>query len=122
VLDPLGLVDKSLKCIAWNGRIVIIGFAAGSIEKIATNKLLLKNCSLSGIFWGRYATDEPATVVKIWEDLLKLMEQGKFQPTIYTEEEFHGLESLPKAFDLMRTGKAWGKIAVTVEDDSRSKL
>ena len=122
VLDPLGMVDKSLKCIAWNGRIVIIGFAAGNIEKVATNKLLLKNCSLSGVFWGRYATDEPETVVEIWKDLLELMEEGKFKPTIYTEEKFEGLGSLPKAFDLMRTGKAWGKIAVSVEDEGRSKL
>ena len=122
VLDPLGMVDKSLKCIAWNGRIVIIGFAAGNIEKIATNKLLLKNCSLSGIFWGRYATDEPETVVTIWEELLKLMEDGRFRPTIYTEETFEGLASLPRAFDLMRTGKAWGKIAVSVEAEGRSRL
>ena len=123
VLDPLGMVDKSLKCIAWNGRIVVIGFAAGSIEKIAMNKILLKNCSISGVFWGRYATEEPETVVKVWDELLELMKQGKIRPTIYSEEQFFGLESLPQAFKLMASGEAWGKIAVTIEEDAtRSRL
>jgi NADPH2:quinone reductase len=122
VLDPLGMVDRSLKCIAWNGRIVVIGFAAGNIEKIAMNKILLKNCSISGLFWGRYAKEEPALVVKIWDALLELMEQGKLRPAIYNEEQFFGLESLSQAFRLMATGEVWGKIAVTVEEGDRSKL
>jgi NADPH2:quinone reductase len=42
IYDPVGLVDHSLKVVAWNGRILIIGFAAGKIEKIAMNKALLK--------------------------------------------------------------------------------
>lgn len=122
VLDPLGMVDKSLKCIAWNGRIVVIGFAAGQIEKIAMNKILLKNCSLSGIFWGRYATDEPQTVAKVWDALLKLMSSGKIRPMIYDEQQFVGLESVPAALKLLSTGEAWGKIAVSIPDNGQSKL
>ena len=122
MLDPLGMVEMSLKCIAWNGRIVVIGFAAGNIEKIAMNKILLKNCSISGLFWGRYATEEPDTVIKNWKVLLGLMEDDKIRPTIYSEREFLGLESLSQAFRLMATGQAWGKIAVRIQDDSRSKL
>lgn len=123
VLDPLGMVDRSLKCIAWNGRIVVIGFAAGNIEKVAMNKVLLKNCSISGLFWGRYAKEEPETVVKIWAELLRLMKQGKILPTTYTEEQFFGLESLPQAFKLMASGEAWGKIPVAVDEDgTRSRL
>jgi NADPH:quinone reductase len=123
VLDPLGMVDRSLKCIAWNGRIVVIGFAAGAIEKIAMNKVLLKNCSISGVFWGRYAKEEPETVVKVWEELLVFMDKGKIRPTIYSEEQFVGLQSLPQAFRVMAKGEAWGKIAITVEENGRtSKL
>lgn len=122
VLDPLGFVDRSLKCIAWNGRIVVIGFAAGQIEKIAMNKILLKNCSLTGIFWGRYATDEPETVTKVWDRLLILMEQGKVRPMVYTERQFRGLQSLPDALSLLATGEAWGKIAVEIPSDDISKL
>ncbi len=121
VVDPLGLVDRSLKCIAWNGRVVVVGFAAGggTIEKVAMNKLLLKNCSVSGIFWGRYATEEPETVAGVWEALLALMDAGKIRSTLYSEQTFRGLASLPAAFRLGATGEAWGKIAVSVEEGSR---
>lgn len=61
-------------------------------------------------------------MIKIWKNLLNLVEEGKSKPTMYTEGEFQGLESLPKASDLMRTGKAWGTIPVTVEDDGKGKL
>lgn len=54
VFDPVGLVQKSLKVIAWKGRIVVVGFAAGSIEKIPMNLVLLKNISLVGLHWGAY--------------------------------------------------------------------
>lgn len=123
VLDPLGMVDGSLKCIAWNGRIVVIGFAAGAIEKIAMNKILLKNCSISGLFWGRYATEEPETVAKVWDELILFMKNGNIRPTIYSDEKFVGLQSLPRAFRVMATGEAWGKLAITVEEyDITSRL
>lgn len=52
VFDPVGMVNTSLKCIAWNGRILVIGFAAGDIEKVAMNRVLLKNVSVVGLHWG----------------------------------------------------------------------
>lgn len=51
VYDPVGMVNTSLKCTAWNGRILVIGFAAGNIEKVAMNRVLLKNVSLVGLHW-----------------------------------------------------------------------
>lgn len=52
VYDPVGMIDQSLKCVAWNARLVVIGFAAGNIEKVALNRVLLKNVSLVGLHWG----------------------------------------------------------------------
>lgn len=49
VYDPVGLVLPSLKVIAWNGRIVVVGFAAGTIEKVPMNLVLLKNCAITGV-------------------------------------------------------------------------
>ena len=46
----------SLKCIAWKGRAVVVGFAAGQIEKLALNLVLLKNISIVGIHWGAYTS------------------------------------------------------------------
>lgn len=49
VYDPVGLLAQSLKCTAWNGRLLVIGFAGGDIEKLATNRILLKNVSVIGV-------------------------------------------------------------------------
>lgn len=51
------MVQKSLKVIAWKGRILVVGFAAGSIEKIPMNLVLLKNIALVGLHWGAYASE-----------------------------------------------------------------
>lgn len=47
--DPVGMIAQSMKCIAWNGRLLVVGFAAGDIEKMATNRILLKNVSVVGV-------------------------------------------------------------------------
>ena len=47
-----GMIIPSLKCVAWNARLVVVGFAAGTIEKIPANLLLLKQVSVVGLFWG----------------------------------------------------------------------
>jgi NADPH2:quinone reductase len=122
VLDVLGMVEQSLKCIAWNGRIVVIGFAAGKIELIAMNRILLKNCSLTGLFWGQYATFEPHTVDKVWKELFALIEQKKIRPMIYTGRQFNGLESVSDALKLLAKGDAWGKIGVSMPQEWSHKI
>ena len=122
VLDPLGVISQSLKCIRWDGRLVVIGFAAGEIEKIPTNRLLLKNVSLSGLFWGMYATMDPDSVVEVWDTLLKVVDQGGIKPLHYTEKKFRGLEEIPAALKLLSTGTAWGKIVIDISDSGKSKL
>ncbi|KAK3498543.1 thioredoxin reductase-like protein [Neurospora crassa] len=97
VYDPVGLVDLSTKCTAWNGRILIVGFAAGKIEKVAMNKVLLKNISLVGVHWGQYAVHEKETVVTVWQGIMKLIAEGKFKPTVFSDKEFVGLEKIPDA-------------------------
>jgi NADPH2:quinone reductase len=62
VYDPVGLIAQSMKCTAWNGRLLVIGFAAGDIEKMATNRILLKNVSVMGLHWGAYAINEPEMI------------------------------------------------------------
>jgi len=122
VYDPVGMVDKSTKCVAWNGRILIVGFAAGKIEKVAMNKVLLKNISLVGIHWGQYATHEKETVVKVWEGIATLIEQGKFRGTEFTDKEFVGLESVPEALKALGSRETWGKVVVAVPQGAESRL
>ena len=79
VYDPVGLIEKSTKCIAWNGRLLVIGFAGGPIEKMATNRILLKNVSVVGLHWGAYAVNEPEMQDVVWEGIFKLVREGKFR-------------------------------------------
>lgn len=64
VYDPVGMLVPSLKCIAWNGRLVVVGFAAGDIEKVPANLVLLKNCSIVGLFWGATASESSRSTAK----------------------------------------------------------
>ena len=122
VYDPVGMVDKSTKCTAWNGRILIVGFAAGTIEKVAMNKVLLKNISLVGIHWGQYAVFEKETVVTVWQGIMKLIAERKFRGTEFTDKEFVGLEAIPDALKALGSRGTWGKVVVTVPQDGRSRL
>lgn len=122
VYDPVGVVDRSTKCIAWNGRILVVGFAAGSIEKLALNKVLLKNISVVGIHWGMYAKMEADTERRVWDAILRLIEQGKFRATLFTDKEFVGLESIPDALKALGSRETWGKVVVKVPQDGQTKL
>ena len=122
VFDPVGMVNTSLKCTARNGRIVVIGFAAGSIEKVAMNRVLLKNVSLVGLHWGMYAKEEVETVETVWKGLFKLMEEGKFRGTVYSDRTFTGLESVGMALGMLGRRATWGKVVVSVPQEGQSKL
>jgi len=122
VFDPVGMVNTSLKCIAWNGRILVIGFAAGDIEKVAMNRILLKNVSVVGLHWGMYTKEEPQTVEAVWNGLFKLMKEGKFIGTGYTDRKFAGLESVGEALQMLGNRNTWGKVVISVPQDYQSKL
>ena len=63
IFDPVGgdVFDTSLRCIAWGGRLLVIGFAEGRIPQIPANILLVKNCAAVGVHWGAYRQHAPAT-------------------------------------------------------------
>ncbi|KAK7430169.1 hypothetical protein QQZ08_003354 [Neonectria magnoliae] len=122
VYDPVGLVDASTKCTAWNGRILIVGFAAGRIEKVAMNKVLLKNIALVGIHWGAYTVNEPAAIARVWEGIMGLVAEGKLRGTEYTDEEFVGLERVGDALAALGGRGTWGKVVVKVPQEGESKL
>jgi len=117
VYDPVGMVDKSLKCTAWNGRILVIGFAAGTIEKVAMNRVLLKNVSIVGLHWGMYAVEEPKTVETVWKGLEDMIAEGKFRPTVFTDRQFVGLDSVGDALNMLGSRGTWGKVVVKVPQD-----
>lgn len=117
VYDPVGMIEASLKCVAWNARLLVIGFAAGKIEKVAVNRVLLKNVSIVGLHWGAYAKFEKETIPKVWKGIFELIEQGKFKGTTFTDQRFVGLESVPRALAALGGRETWGKVVVRVDDD-----
>ena len=122
VFDPVGMVNTSLRCTAWNGRIIVIGFAAGDIEKVAMNRVLLKNVSLVGLHWGMYAKEEVEKVKEVWRGLFRLMEESKFRGTVYSDRKFIGLESVGEALGMLGRRETWGKVVVEVPVGEKSKL
>ncbi|KAG0168594.1 hypothetical protein DFQ28_000610 [Apophysomyces sp. BC1034] len=112
VYDPVGLVEQSTKCTAWNGRILVVGFAKGQIEKIPTNRLLLKNISAMGVHWGAYTKNEVHKVKEVWEALFDLFQSGKLQPALY--EKVYSLSTLPQGLQAINDRSTYAKVVATV--------
>ncbi|OBZ85496.1 Quinone oxidoreductase-like protein 2 [Choanephora cucurbitarum] len=108
VYDPVGLVEASTKCTAWNGRILVIGFAQGTIEKIPTNRLLLKNISAVGLHWGAYTKNEPERIPEVWNALFDLFESGKIKPALY--DTIYRFEEIPEGLKAINDRTSYAKV------------
>jgi NADPH2:quinone reductase len=114
VYDPVGRIKDSLKCIAWSGRALVVGFAGGQIEKLPLNLVLLKNVSIIGIFWGSYATKDLQHVHKTWNKLLELFSAGHLKPVVYSGK--YTLETAVEGLQDLENRKTWGKAVVRVRE------
>ncbi|OHW92925.1 NAD-binding rossmann-fold containing protein [Colletotrichum incanum] len=127
VFDPVGLVDRSLKCIAHRGKILIVGFAGitDGMEQIAMNRLLLKHVSLIGYRYGESLRRYPDEEKVIWNGLQPFIERNAIQPAVYVTD-YNGLEQVPRALKDMTNRKVWGKAVVTLNgkaaDPSRARI
>ena len=111
VYDPVGgkYSEAALRATAWNGRLLVIGFAAGEIPKIPLNLTLLKGASIVGVFWGQFMMREPAAAAAQFQQLLAWVAEGKLKPHV------HGTRGLDEAADAMRVlleRKVQGKIVL----------
>jgi len=121
IYDPVGLIRDSLKCIAWKGRALVVGFAAGDIEKLPLNLVLLKNISIVGIHWGAYSKFDQSIIPGVWKGIFELMETGKVTPIVY--DRVYPLEELPRALDALEKRETYGKAVIRVrEEEPRTKL
>jgi len=112
IYDPVGMIDESMKCTAWNGRILVVGFAKGSFEKIAVNRVLLKNISLVGVHWGAYFNFEKESVPEVWKALLDMLESGKLKSAIY--EKVYTLQTIPEALNAIANRETYAKVVARV--------
>ncbi|WP_417531021.1 NADPH:quinone oxidoreductase family protein [Marinobacter lipolyticus] len=113
IYDPVGgdFTEQALRAMAWNGRHLIIGFAAGDIPKIPANLTLLKGCSVVGVFWGSFTQREPETSARNMMELMKLYAEGKIDPKISEVFEF---EDYAKALGALTERRATGKVVLKV--------
>ena len=108
VYDPVGgaYSEGALRSTAWKGRLLVIGFAAGEIPKIALNLALLKGCSIVGVFWGEFARREPALNAANISQLLAWLESGALKPLISARYPLaRGGEALQSVLARKVTGK-----------------
>jgi NADPH2:quinone reductase len=84
IYDAVGgdLFEQSLRSINWDGRLLVVGFAGGTIPSAKANLILLKGCSVVGVFWGAFTAREPETNVKNFEQLFEWYRDGKLRPLI----------------------------------------
>lgn len=113
VYDPVGgsYTEPALRSMAWRGRYLVIGFTAGEIPKPALNLVLLKGCSIVGVFYGGFAQAEPARYDAFMQELVGLLADGKIQPVITAR---FALEDAAQALRLVADRKVMGKVVLTV--------
>lgn len=111
IYDSVGgdVFDRSLKCIAWCGRLLVIGFAGGRIPEVKVNRILLKNISVVGLHWGAYALHEPARIPETMNALFRLYDEGKIRPVIF---EVYPLERAQDALVALGARKTFGKVII----------
>jgi NADPH:quinone reductase len=111
VYDPVGGVyaEAALRGIAWEGRYLVVGFAAGDIPKIPLNLVLLKGCQIVGVFWGSFAMREPARNRENAERILAWVAEGKLRPHVDTVMKFDDARA---AFERMERRDVKGKLVL----------
>jgi NADPH2:quinone reductase len=110
--DPVGgdLSEPALRSMAWDGRFLVVGFAAGDIPKVPLNLPLLKGCSIVGVFWGAFTGKEPERNAANIAELLGWLAEGKLDPHVSAT---YPLDRAVDAINDLAERRATGKVVVT---------
>ncbi|MCH7980166.1 MAG: NADPH:quinone oxidoreductase family protein [Proteobacteria bacterium] len=111
VYDPVGgdLAQAALRSLAWHGRYLVVGFAAGDIPKFPANIALLKEASIIGVWWGTWLAKNPQAQVQNMQELGALLASGKLQPRI---TESYAFDDFKQAFRAISERRAVGKVVL----------
>jgi NADPH2:quinone reductase len=111
IFDPVGgdLFDESTRCVAFNGRLLVIGFTGGRIADLKTNIALIKGLSVMGVRAGEYGRQFPEEGRTIRDQIWRWAAEGKTRPTVFAELP---LEHWREAFELMRDRRLVGKVVL----------
>ncbi|BCA26270.1 NADPH:quinone oxidoreductase family protein [Pseudomonas otitidis] len=113
IYDPVGgdLFDEAVRSIAWNGRLLVVGFASGRIPELPVNLALLKGAAVVGVFWGSFAQRQPQDNLANFQQLFAWHAEGKLKPLV---SQTFPLERAAEAINALGQRKAVGKVVVTV--------
>lgn len=113
IYDPVGgdVFLETLRCVAWEGRILVVGFTSGTIPAAPMNLPLLKGCSIVGVFWGDFARRNPAGNAANFAEIFRMAVDGRIDPLISAS---FPMERAPEAMELLAARKAIGKVVLTV--------
>lgn len=111
--DPVGdrFTEPALRSMAWRGRYLVVGFAAGEIPKIPVNLVLLKGCALLGVFWGQFAALEPKESGRNFREILGFIAEGRLKQHIHRQ---YSLAEAPQALRDLLDRKVVGKAVVVL--------
>lgn len=117
VYDPVGdkYAEPAVRSLAFNGRYLVIGFAAGAVPRIPTNLLLLKEAAMLGVFWGAFAKLHPQKNASNVAELLDWYSQGKLRPHVSAR---YPLDQATQALEDLAGRRAQGKIVLICGDKS----
>ena len=111
VYDAVGadFSEQALRAIGWNGRFLVIGFAAGDIPRIPLNLVLLKGCQVVGVFWGSHTEREPDKHLANMETLVDWCAEGKIRPHIH---KIYRFDETAEALTAIAQRKVKGKVII----------
>lgn len=120
IFDPVGgeIGERDTKCIAFGGRIVLVGFTSGKFSNFVSNHILLKNYSVVGLHWGIYRQQDAARVEQTWKALFDLHRAGKLKPVIGGR---FPMERVADAMEFLASRKATGKIVLHLDSFAEAK-
>ena len=111
IYDPVGgeYTEPAFRSIAWRGRYLVVGFAAGPIPALPLNLPLLKGASVVGVFWGDFAKREPKANAEMMQQLAVMYGKGQIKPVI---DQTLPMSELPKAYEIMGSRSVKGKLVM----------
>lgn len=117
VIDPIGgdFLGAALRALAWSGRLVVIGFAAGDIPSVKANYLLLKNISVLGLELSQYRQRAPERLVAAQAELFRLWRAGGLKPRVARQFSF---EEIPEALEFVAAGRTGGRATIRIDQSA----
>ena len=114
IYDPVGgeLFNECCRCINWNGRLLVIGFASGKIPEYKANLALLKGSSMVGVFLGRFRKEESEEYEENFTELLSMYEHGQLKPLV---TESFAMEDYAAAFNVFSERRVMGKVTLQIK-------